>query len=108
MMRQRREDEKKARLEAEQESIDLYEQVAWTNRFEVSCISLAQSGRIADNLACGQNSLRERMNVRLQACLDRNSKRTHEGRPAGELEPVLPRMSQFGSCFSYWPRNPDE
>lgn len=47
------------------------------------------------------------MNARLLACMNRNDKRKEEGK-FDQLEPVLPRMNQFGSCFSYWPRDPNE
>jgi hypothetical protein len=36
MMKKRREDEKQARIDAEKDSIDLYEQVSWMNKYEVS------------------------------------------------------------------------
>ncbi|GAA6006227.1 hypothetical protein JCM11491_002077 [Sporobolomyces phaffii] len=86
-MKKRREDEKRARVEAEQESIDLYEQVAWMNRYEVE--------------------VRDRLNAQLQATISRRDRKTEQGR-ADEAEPTLPRMVHFGSCFSYWPRDPAE
>ncbi|GAA5906920.1 uncharacterized protein JCM6883_005731 [Sporobolomyces salmoneus] len=76
LMKRRREEEKLARLAAEEEAIDLYEQVGWMNRYETE--------------------VRNRLNARLQACLDRNNEKSERGE---EEEAILPRMNQFGSCF---------
>jgi len=41
LMKKRREEEKQARLDAEDDAIDLYEQVGWMNRYEVKYISFS-------------------------------------------------------------------
>ncbi|GAA5939531.1 uncharacterized protein JCM15063_006209 [Sporobolomyces koalae] len=76
-----RQREKQARIEAESQSIDLYEQVGWMNRYE--------------------DNMRARLNERM-------AKSYEERDSDGNRVPPLPRMITFGSCFSYWPRQIDE
>jgi hypothetical protein len=46
-MKKRREEEKQARLDAEDDAIDLYEQVGWMNRYEVTFLFLSSESLVS-------------------------------------------------------------